>query len=737
MRRRLAWIAALLLMPVLSHFPEMLLRHGCNPMAAFSGLALGVQPAPVLYGQCFIDGNAGLTLQALGHLAAEDWLSGTLPWWDPYAGIGMPLAAEMQPAAFDVPFVLLLHFTVGLLLIKIATQILAGFCMLYCLRMLGLHRNAALMGALLYELNGTFAWFGDAPMLPLPFLPLLVAGIEQARLGAAAGKFAGLPCIALGVGYSILAGFPETAFIDGLLAAVFAVMPLLRRSPAAPLLYVTSVLASGLAGLALAAPALLPFLDSLRSGAATFRSGVQTDQLMNGQEAALLLPTLFGPPNSDLFPNAWSNAGGYVGTGTVLLGLFTLIGVKGCLHVRSLALGWTVFWLAVFLGEPVTHAVWQSIPMLNLAVVTRYAMPSISFLWTILAALAWEHWQTRTWRNTVVAWAFTLLTTVVITDCLLTHRIDAAMGWHLCVPVSALAWAGLLAACVTRMMGCFDQPKRRMAAATLVLADGLVSFMVPQLGATGSARIDTKPIRYLSAQPGFLRSYAIGNLLEPNYGSYFSVPTIQAFFIPAPRLWADFAPELDQRLMGEMFAPSTLTQQALRLAAKQSLFAAASVGYILVPLGKDPIAPLHDAHFSAVLESSTTRIYKLLDTKPYFDIVSGGPCTLRSSSRTDLVADCTRPATLVRRELFYPGWHTQLNGKKAPMLLASPPFQSVSLPAGKANLIFTYKPQHSSMIVVLVLLGLSAIFTTLIVNYSPAIKLMIRQKQRSKGARTA
>src|SRR5271168_4845166 len=106
------WAPALLFVlavPLLAHLPEIFGWVSCNPLSGAPGL-LAAAPRFLLPGACTIDGNVGGTLQALGGAAANAWLHFHLPWWNPYAGLGLPLAAEAQPAAFFLPFVLLLHF---------------------------------------------------------------------------------------------------------------------------------------------------------------------------------------------------------------------------------------------------------------------------------------------------------------------------------------------------------------------------------------------------------------------------------------------------------------------------------------------------------------------------------------------------------------------------------------------------------------------------------------------------
>ena len=200
-----------------------------------------------------------MTLQSLGGLAAAEWLRGVIPWWNPYSGIGLPLAAEMQPGAFFLPFVLLLHLGHGLILLKIALQAVAGLATHALLRRLGLTRAAALLGGICYQLNGTFAWFSDAPITPIAFLPLFLLGIEHALEAARTGRRGGWAAIGVAVGYSLYAGFPETAYLNGLLALAWAVLRFATAARGVRPSFLARVAAGGISGLLAAAPLLLPF----------------------------------------------------------------------------------------------------------------------------------------------------------------------------------------------------------------------------------------------------------------------------------------------------------------------------------------------------------------------------------------------------------------------------------------------------------------------------------------------
>ena len=64
-------------------------------------------------------------------------------------------------------------------------ELIAGLCTYLLLRRLLIVRSAALAGAIAFALCGKFAWFSDAGVNPLPFLPMLllahVAGICEHR----------------------------------------------------------------------------------------------------------------------------------------------------------------------------------------------------------------------------------------------------------------------------------------------------------------------------------------------------------------------------------------------------------------------------------------------------------------------------------------------------------------------------------------------------------------------------
>src|SRR6185437_7685315 len=221
-------IVALTLLPLLMRLLEALGLVHANALGYTAGLGT---PTPGLVpGLPTIDPNIGFTAQALGTQAARQWFAGQIPWWNPYEGVGMPLAGEMQSAAF-FPLTLLLIAPFGQTVFHVCLQIIAGVSTYYLLRQLRLARTAALTGAVLFEFNGVFAWLANAVVNPVPFLPLLLLGVERALVSAQSAETAqgwsrrivarhlveGWAWIAIALALSLLAGFPEVAYLDGLL----------------------------------------------------------------------------------------------------------------------------------------------------------------------------------------------------------------------------------------------------------------------------------------------------------------------------------------------------------------------------------------------------------------------------------------------------------------------------------------------------------------------------------------
>ncbi len=75
------WLPAvlLLILPWAAHLPLWLLGLSADPVWQNSGVGLGTRIG-LFNGLRNADPNAGWTTEALGRLAALDWVHGTVPW---------------------------------------------------------------------------------------------------------------------------------------------------------------------------------------------------------------------------------------------------------------------------------------------------------------------------------------------------------------------------------------------------------------------------------------------------------------------------------------------------------------------------------------------------------------------------------------------------------------------------------------------------------------------------------
>jgi hypothetical protein len=102
-------LVALFVLPVLANAPALSGLFNNDPTLQIISLGTGLRSGLIGGVMSWLDPSVGYITQPDGHLVVSDWLHGIVPWWNPYSGLGMPLAAEMQTSAFFLPFVLLLH----------------------------------------------------------------------------------------------------------------------------------------------------------------------------------------------------------------------------------------------------------------------------------------------------------------------------------------------------------------------------------------------------------------------------------------------------------------------------------------------------------------------------------------------------------------------------------------------------------------------------------------------------
>jgi Bacterial membrane protein YfhO len=240
---------------------------------------------------------------------AEELHHGRLPLWCPDIGMGFPLHAEGEVAAL-YPANLLLYALLPLPLAFnwsiLLTALLAGaFTALYA-RQMGASEAGSLLAALVFALSGFLVTHLKQLNLTAAaiWVPLLLWLLEREAARQARRNRIGL---ALATACMVLAGHPQIAYYNGLVAAGYACLMAWRCRRRAettgakptPLSYLRGVAAAMCVGLLLAAPQIVPTLELHRVGprqgglpleAATFWD-YRPEHL-----AAFVRPMAFGDP---------------------------------------------------------------------------------------------------------------------------------------------------------------------------------------------------------------------------------------------------------------------------------------------------------------------------------------------------------------------------------------------------------------------------------------------------------
>ncbi|PWJ26078.1 hypothetical protein ATK17_2222 [Branchiibius hedensis] len=679
-----------------------------NPMLYYSGLG---DPEPgLVYGATTIDANYGWTVQALGHLAATTWFDGQVPLWNLYEGLGQPLAGEMQSAALFLPFILLQALPGGAFLMHVVLEFVAAFTMLGFLRSLRLSWTAATAGACIFGLNGAFSVMTNAPFNPIAFLPMALWGVEL--IGRAVREHRrpalGLWVLAFAFAFMLFAGFPETALLEGLFTAGWAFVRLTslpgRRRPFAGWTVLAVV-----AGVALALPAIVAFTHFLSFGFTGYHEGNANDFAYPGAKiTSLALPYAVGATG-----NAISHGqAGYLTLVTLIAAVVGLLGRRSRMMQAFLVLVVTILVLNMF-GLSLAQHVVNAVPGLRNILVAKYGLILIEFAVAICAAYGIDDLRNATVRRwtvllaavLAVGYAVTALVFAAREGVLVNHRWTAA----------AMTWTTVACAClVVLFLLVRSRPARAhvlaLAAAGIVVVNAAGTYAVPQLSASPNKGVDLAPVEFLQANLGTSRFFTLGPI-EANYGSYWRIAQLNANDLPVPQKYADLVinelrpdnwSSLSPFVRGQ-YIPYRLVVhnqsvkvQRILLAGygeKQAVYRQAGVKYLVTRPGVVTPADAQKYDLTKAFSNGTADIWYDAKSSPYYTTTAG--CTVQQQTLSDVTLDCPQATTLVRRQLSSPGWTATINGTAHHVADSkSQLYQSISVPAGKSTVSFSYRPAH-------------------------------------------
>lgn len=601
---RLWSIAIVIALPILMNAPVLANVLKGDFMLLYGGFASHVQAGP-LPGYPLIDPSIGYDQQPNGFRVAYELLHGRIAWWNPYEGVGFPIGESIGNAAF-FPFSILLALPRGQALDATAVEIAAGIGMLMLVRRLGLGWLPAVAAAGLYELSGTFAWIGGDVGNTMPFLAWLIYGIEGVRLAARRGEPFGWGWIAGALALSLYAGFPESAYLNGLLALAWAVVRFVQLPLEERGLYARGLFAGGVVGMLLAVPILQAFYEELQvSFAGAHLGGSFANVVLSaGGVPMLLLPYMWGAifvngPVSDL----WSNVGGFLGTGIVVLAAAALFG-RTDRALRWVLAGWTLFGVCAAFGAPLLHSAFVHIPLVNLTAYYRYLPPSWSFALAVLAAYALrdalgaERAELAKRYSVAVVAVLALLGAALVHNRALVHTMHGMAGDWL-VGSLGFGLAVLLAIAVAVQLP--GARARTLVLAATALVEAAAYFAIPMLSYPRDGKLELGGIAFLQRNLGLQRYYALGPIM-PNYGSYFAIASINHNDLPVPNEWLRFIHErLDPyadpiNFTGTIPVPGPgVSSRPAELRSHLAGYEAAGVAYVVAPPDDNPFAPSYDS----------------------------------------------------------------------------------------------------------------------------------------------
>ena len=625
---------------LVANAPDLLHLVTANPLvlnAALTPTASGSLP-----GLPYIDGNAGFTMQTLGHLAGLDWLHGHIPWWNPYEGVGSPLAGEMQSGAFfPLTFLLLLHQ--GVLLLRVSVELITGWSTYFLVRRLGVGRTFSTAAGVAFGLCGTLAWLAHAPIRPVALLPLCLIGVERAIEAAGEHRRGGWRLLAVALALSVLAGFPETSLIDGVFVVLWAVLRLAGPGREVWPRALARMAGGAVAGVALAAPLIVAFADYLPYGyVGDHTGGLATTSLPTAGLSQLLLPYSLGPifgfqgvhSATDTLSALWGSVGGFLSVTVVAAALVGLGGRR----LRSLRIGlgaWILICLLrVFGFPPIVHLI-AAVPGLRLTAFFRYSDPSWELAAVVLAALGLDDIARHLTARRVLLWATAVTGALAgwaaATAWPLITQAVGADGTHpghrSLYPLLSLAGAltalvllalgGLLAGRPTRTVGIvssaggtgsrlvrFEGTRRRgrLIMAAVVMAESVLLLAFTYLSAPVPTALHLGSVEWLQSHLGSYRFITLGPI-SPNYGSYFGIAEANINDLPVPKAFNhEIATRLDPNALPGVFSgggrinPHGVTP-AEELSARLPDYEAIGIRYVVENAdGKD----VQDAPFPAV-----------------------------------------------------------------------------------------------------------------------------------------
>jgi len=712
-----------------------------------------------------------------------EFLRGSFPLWNPYAGAGVPLFANLQSSVlFPLNFLFYtLPWRSALLAVPfLKLYLISLFTYLY-LRSLGLNRTASLFGGMNFAFLGFNVFWLKWPLSNLMiFLPLIFFFAEK----FARDEIGPWPpmLLSLSVGAAALAGHIETLFHILVLAFAYLLWRVSisglswRQRAARVFLFGLSVsIGCGVAGVQ-----LVPFVEYMyRSTAYATRSAHTISPYSQPLPTAILnlIPDFYGnPSHHDYFStitNYCMSVGGYASVTTVFLALLTF-----CSPARRNRCVWfylvtgALCFCMVYRREPV-YSLLTSLPIFSVVDNSRLLF-YLGFSICVLASL-FIHSLTERGASPPSPSATALLSGALLAvaawAAVYNRHFLESIGSpfrfsHNLTPT--LLFLAFLALSVCMVLSCRSGRVSPVRCAAYLW---LLVFLQTGVHAMGfNPSVPGKQyfplpasLRFLKKDRSVHRCLFLGHVFVPNLGTWYGIQDPRSYDAMGIKAYRDF-----QLAMGDFEGIAELVTRF-----NEDMASFLNIRYIICATNSAPEAVLgirHPTRYSLAYADRSVKIYEnlaclprafivprvrvrdstadILKELPMLDFrrealvtdadiplwetrdIRSSSCRITSYTPrvVSIALQAAAPCYLLLSDSYFPGWRAYLDGSETKIYTANAAFRLVSIPgAGTHELTFRYVPRSFTLGLWISLLSLSALLGITLLKAVPgALKNLLR-----------
>jgi hypothetical protein len=672
---------------------------------------------------------------------ARAWNHGTIALWDPYQWAGQPLLGQAQPGtAYPLNWILfalplrhdgLIRWWALQWYFVVIRFMAMAFCYLLC-RDLGCSRAASLLAGGVFTFGGFIGttgwpqWINGALWLPLVFLFLLRSGRGERPLrnGVLSGTFLGVAWLS---GHHQAPMFLMLAAAGTWLYFIFrAGRPDWRMARAAALAFVFAILTGA-----------LQIVPAYEYGHLAKRWVGAPEALSWNQPVPYSVHETYDLKPFDLpgivFPRVQTHVSPFVGVVALSLAFLALVvewrpsRLQGTPRLlAAVAVGGLIY----ALGH---HSVFQGflyslIPELDKARVASAAIVVFQFGVAVLAAFGLDQLGMEVaspWPRRVMWWAlgFGLVTLIVF------QTIYFANKWSftgednvMLTPFVALAFAALVFATLGRAVSRNQCAVLMLLLVLLELGNNVVSVITPRSDSNRTKWLDQMRGNgdvgeFLKRDAPFPRANVADNAFAESWGALHDV-----------EMMGGSSPSLTANMQGFEFwkLPSRLLWGAgYTISAKPSgegdlVFTGISGMSLYRHKGVFPRAwAIHELVQAPTPEAGRRMIQEQLPDFHHLGYMLAEPPALESCDAQDEVMLTDRSTDRVRiharlscrgmvvlSDVFFPGWHVDVDGNAAPIFEVNEAMRGVVVPQGDHVITMRYRPASALAGGLLSLIGL-------------------------------